>query len=148
MRIGNGIVATVLRSPAHRLLSGSTDLIRYTGRRSGRVIVTPTQYVSCGDDVVILVGRAASKTWWRNFTEVCDVDVLVRGTWRAMTGQVVLGAKEPETAAPLLDSYLARFPRAAKTLGGQTRAQQLDNAIVVRCRPREHRALSSRCGCL
>lgn len=136
MRIGNGIVAGVLRSPAHGLLSGSTDLIRYTGRRSGRVVVTPTQYASCGHDVVILVGRAAAKTWWRNFTEARDIDVLVRGTWRAMTGQVVLGTKAPETVAPLLDAYLARFPRAAKTLGGQTRAQQLDNAVVVWCRPR------------
>jgi hypothetical protein len=136
MRIGNRIVATVLRSPAHGLLSGSTDLIRYTGRRSGRVIVTPTQYVSRGDDVVILVGRAASKTWWRSFTEAHDLDVLVRGTWRAMTGQVFLGTKAPETVAPLLDSYLARFPRAAKMLGGQTHPQQLENAVVVWCRPR------------
>ena len=136
MRIGNGIVAAVLRSPAHGLLSGSTDLIRYTGRRSGRLIVTPTQYLSSGDDVVILVGRAESKSWWRNFTEPGDVDVLVRGTWRTMSAQVVVGAEEPETAAPLFDAYLERFPRVAKTLEGQTRAQQLDDAVMVWCRPR------------
>lgn len=136
MRIGNGIVAAVLRSPAHGLLSGSTDLIRYTGRRSGRLIVTPTQYLSSGADVVILVGRAESKSWWRNFTEARDVDVLVRGTWRTMSAQALMGATEPETAAPLFDAYLERFPRVAKTLDGQTRSQQLDHAVIVWCRPR------------
>ena len=141
MRIGNGVVAAVLQSPVHGLLSGSTDLIRYTGHRSGRVIVTPTQYVTSGDDVVILVGRAESKAWWRNFNEPRDIDVLVRGTWRAMTAQVVLGAADPDTAAPLLETYLARFPRAAKMLGGEARAQQLDHAVIVWCRPRDRGVL-------
>ncbi len=47
--VGNALVSAVLRSPLHWLLSGSTDLIRYTGWRSGREMTTPT-------------GRAAP--WW------------------------------------------------------------------------------------
>lgn len=61
MKVGSVFVSGVLRSPAHRLLSGSIVLIRYTGRRSGRTITTPTQYVRSGDDVVILVGRGADQ---------------------------------------------------------------------------------------
>ena len=57
MGFANTIVAGVLRSPAHRLLSGSTVLLAYEGRRSGRRIVLPTQYARSGDDLVILVGR-------------------------------------------------------------------------------------------
>ncbi len=126
----------VLRSPVHRLLSGSTDLVRYEGRRSGRTIETPTQYVEVGDGLAIVVARAGSKSWWRNFDGDHDLEVLVRGTWRPMTGRAVRGASEPDVVAPLLDAYLARFPRAERALAGVTRAEHVGHAVVVWCRPR------------
>jgi hypothetical protein len=129
MGMGNSIVGSVLTSPLHRVLSGSTDLIRYTGRRSGRTVTTPTQYARHGDDVVILVGKPETKTWWRNFRDDRDLDVLVQGTWRPMTGRAVVGAVEPDVIAPLLDAYLERFPKLADDLDG-------DAAVVVWCRPR------------
>ena len=134
--IGNRIVGALLRSPLHRVLSGSTDLVRFTGRRSGRTIITPTQYARLGDDVVILVGRPATKTWWRNFLDDRELDVLVRGRWLPMTGRAVIGAADPERVAPLLDAYLARFPRAAATLGDGTTEARARQAVVVWCRPR------------
>ena len=67
MGLANSVVGGVLRSPAHRLLSGSTALLTYEGRRTGRRIVLPTQYARHGDEVVILVGRPETKQWWRNF---------------------------------------------------------------------------------
>lgn len=136
MGIANSMVAAVLRSPAHRMLSGSTDLLVYEGRRSGRRIVLPTQYVRSGDEFVILVGRPEAKRWWRNFAEPRDLDVLVAGVWHPLTGQAVVGADEPEVAAPLLAAYLERFPKAAKVLGEGTDAERLTRAVVVRCRPR------------
>ena len=136
MAIGNVIVSAVLRSPIHRVMSGSIDLIRYTGRRSGRVITIPTQYACLGDDVIVLVGRPASKVWWRNFTDERDADVLVRGSWRAMRGRAVLGATEPETVASLLDTYLERFPRTVRSLTGATPGEQVRDAVLVRYRPR------------
>ena len=99
MPVGSVFVKAVLRSPFHRVLSGSTDVIRYTGRRSGRVITTPTQYASLGEDLVIMVGDPLAKKWWRNFTDERDLDVLVRGSWRPMRGRAILGAEEPETVA-------------------------------------------------
>jgi hypothetical protein len=134
--IGNTFVKAVLQSPLHGLLSGSTDLIRYSGRRSGRTITTPTQYATHGEDVVILVGRPETKRWWRNFTDEHDLDVLVRGSWRAMRGRAVVGADEPEVLRPLLDTYLARFPRAARALPGSDGAEQVAHTVVVWCRPR------------
>ena len=136
MGFANSIVGVVLRSPAHRLLSGSTDLLAYDGRRSGRRIVLPTQYARSVDDIVILVGRPDTKRWWHNFAEPWDVDVLVAGEWRTMVGEAVVGADDPETAAPLLASYLARFPKAAKVLGDGTETERLALAVLVRCRPR------------
>jgi len=41
---GHGPVLAVLRSPAHRLLSGMAIELRYTGRRSGREFTLPVQY--------------------------------------------------------------------------------------------------------
>ena len=135
MSIGNSVVKAVLRSPLHRMLSGSTDVIRFTGRRSGREITTPTQYASVGDDLVIMVGRPASKLWWRNFSQPRDLDVLVRGTWRSMRGRAILGAEEPETVAPLLQAYLDRFPRVAKSLDPSPESRVRD-AVIVWCHPR------------
>jgi F420H(2)-dependent quinone reductase len=136
MKVGNAFVAAVLRSPFHRLLSGSVDLVRYTGRRSGRTITTPTQYARLGDDIVILVGRPETKTWWRNFREDRDLDVLVRGQWLAMTGRLVDGHRDLDGVAPLVDAYLKRFPRAAKQLGDGSPEERARNAVVVWCRPR------------
>jgi hypothetical protein len=136
MTIGNRLVRAVLESPAHRLLSGSTDVVRYVGRRSGRTVTTPTQYARSGDDLVILVGHPGSKTWWRNFRDDRDLEVLVEGRWLAMTGRAVLGHDEPEAIAPLLDAYLARFPKAARLLDADGGGTSVDGAVVVRCRPR------------
>lgn len=136
MGIGNTVVAGLLRSPLHRLLSGSTDLVRYTGRRSGRQFVTPTQYAPRGDDVLILVGRPEVKTWWRNFTTDGDIDLLVRRRWLPMTARAVIGADDPVTITPLLNAYLERFPRAARTLGDDSSGSRAERAVIVWCRPR------------
>ena len=136
MSVGNRIVRVLLESPAHRLLSGSTDVVRYRGRRSGNEFSTPTQYARHGDDLIILVGKPETKKWWRNFLEDRELDVLVQGHWLAMTGRAVIGADEPEVIAPLLDAYLERFPRVAKQLGKRSREVQMKQAMVVWCRPR------------
>jgi len=136
MAFGNGFVSAVLGSPLHRLLSGSTDVVRYTGHRSGRSFSTPTQYARCGDDLIILVARPETKSWWRNFRHAGELEVLVQGEWLAMTGRAVVGADEPETIAPLLDAYLARFPKATRALEGDTDASRAGHAVVVWCRPR------------
>ena len=130
----NACVSLLLRSPMHRLLSGSTDLIRYRGRRTDREITIPTQYAELGEEIVILVGRPDSKTWWKNFRSDRDVDLLVRGRWRPMTARAVIGAVEPAETGRLLDAYLARFPRAARRIGEGPDARA--DAVVVRCTPR------------
>lgn len=135
MAMGNALVGVLLQSPAHRVLSGSTALVRYTGRRSGRRIVTPVQYVTLGDDVIILAARPATKTWWRNFTREGDIEVLVQGTWRPLRARAVSGAEEPATVGPLLDQYLRRFPGAKRSLPGSTPAARAAEAVVVWCRP-------------
>ncbi len=136
MPFANAVVATMLQSPLRGLLAGSTDLLRYTGRRSGRTITMPTQYARDGDALIILVGRWATKTWWRNFQTEQPVEVLVRGVWMPMTARAIIGSKDPSTLGPLLDRYLERFPRAAKTIEGGSVEEHRRNAVIVWCRPR------------
>lgn len=135
-KIANAVVGGLLRSPLHRLLSGSTDLVRYTGRRSGRRVTTPTQYARRGDDVIILVGDPEAKTWWRNFETIHDIDVLLQRRWIPMAARAVVGADEPKTIAPLLEVYLQRFPSAARTLGNGSDEDRFRRAVIVWCRPR------------
>lgn len=135
MALANRFVGKLLESPLHRLLSGSTDVVRYRGRRSGTTFATPTQYAPYGDDLLILVGRPDTKTWWRNFRQERDVDVLVAGSWRAMIGRAVVGSDEPDTIAPLMAAYLERFPKAARLLD-KTGTNSGTGVVVVWCRPR------------
>jgi hypothetical protein len=127
----NGVVAALLRSPMRRLLSGSTCLVRYRGRRSGRTFVTPTQYALDGDAVVILVSHHEAKTWWRNFRTPAPIEVLLAGRWRPMVGTAhVLGTGADD---PRLAAYLRRFPRARgaiETAGAVVVVVAVDQRLV------------------
>ena len=137
MPAGNALVAAILRSPLHRVLSGAVGLVRYEGRRSGRTFTTPIQYALPGDGrLVIMVGQPEAKRWWRNFVEPHDLEVLVRGTWRPMRGVAVRGAADPSEARALLDAYVARFPKAGRTLGEGSEDDRIARAVLVRCDPR------------
>jgi hypothetical protein len=136
MRLVDRVVRGILRSRAHPLLSRSTCVVRYRGRRSGAEFSTPTQYAPHGDGLVILVGRPQTKQWWRNFQDDREIDVLVAGRWRQMTGRAVIGLDQPDEIGPLLAAYLRRFPRVERHLPGGSRAAKAAGSVVVWCRPR------------
>lgn len=133
-RLSNRLVITLLQSPRHRLLSRSTDLVRYT-TNSGRTIMTPTQYVDVNDGIAILVAHPDSKTWWRHFRTEQPIEILRRRVWRTMNAQALAGADNPGALAPLLDAYLTRFPLAARTLDGATRDDKISSALIVWSQP-------------
>lgn len=130
----NRFVAAILRSPVHPILSRSTALIRYHGRRTGRIHVTPVQYARHEDGVVIFAGNPWQKTWWRNFELARELDVLIRGEWVTMLGRAHIGTDDPAAVRPLLNSYLARFPKATRVLGGASESEWVREAVVVECR--------------
>jgi hypothetical protein len=132
--VGNAIVGAVLRSPLHGLMSSSTDLVRYTGRRTGRTVTTPTQYARDGDDLIILAGHPGTKQWWRNFVGGADLEVLLDGVWVPMRGEALDGRERPEEVAPLLERYLTRFPKATKARDGNSPEERVRGTVLVRCR--------------
>lgn len=70
-------------------------VVRYAGRRSGRVISTPVGYRRRGAGVVeIPVGLPGRKTWWRNFTgEGAALTLLLDGSPREGHAVATRGAR-------------------------------------------------------
>jgi hypothetical protein len=109
--IVNPVVRRLLRSPAHRLLSGSVLLLAYTGRRSGVRRELPAMYAVLGDGFLVAAGQPDTKTWWRNFAgDVRPVTVTVGGRPRSCRARLL----EPGTAEHqrAVDTYRERYPRA------------------------------------
>jgi deazaflavin-dependent oxidoreductase (nitroreductase family) len=104
-RFGNLLMIGLLRSPLHRLASGSLLLITYRGRRSGRRFTIPVMYAKREGTLTVFVGRPERKKWWRNLRGGAEVEVRFRG--RRLRGQAeVVG----DSAA--VETYLERYPRA------------------------------------
>jgi hypothetical protein len=90
----NGVVDAVLRSRFHWLLSRGLTLITVTGRRSGRRYTIPVGYLETADAVVVLVGDAPSKPWWRNYTQPGPIEMRLRGAQRCGRAVVVAPGSE------------------------------------------------------
>jgi hypothetical protein len=135
MSAANTVVETILKSPAHPILSKSMVLVRYVGNRSGQEHTLPVQYADTHHGLVVVVGRSETKTWWRNFTEMGQAQVLLKGTWTPMTAHALRGADDPEAVTPLLRSYAQRHPKVVKSIDGDTLEERVRNSVVVWLRP-------------
>jgi deazaflavin-dependent oxidoreductase (nitroreductase family) len=128
----NPVVSAVLRSPAHRVLSGSYLLLQYTGRRSGRRRELPVAYARDGERLLVVAGRPQGKRWWRNFRGPHAVEVIVAGERRPGRGRLLVG----EAREQALRAYVERFPRGGRALGVHARrhtdvARGAEDAVVV-----------------
>jgi deazaflavin-dependent oxidoreductase (nitroreductase family) len=111
----NPFMVWLLQSPLHRLVGGSHLLVKYRGRKTGIERCFPVGYARQDDGVVILVGRAEAKTWWRNFLTAWPVTVVIRGHTVQGTALVVKG--DSEEGAALARAYFLRFPSRARAGG-------------------------------
>lgn len=135
MASANTVVEAVLKSPLHRVMSGKFVLIRYHGVRTGTERTLPVQYADTHNGLVVAVGKPDTKTWWRNFTTMGQVQVLVAGDWVPMTAHALVGSEDPEAVTPLLRSYATRFPKVVKLLDGDDLVERVEHAVVVWLRP-------------
>jgi len=136
--IGNRFVISILGSPLHGLLSGSTLLITVTGRRTGRQISLPVNYFQESDTLWVVTSR--DRTWWRNLRDGAPVALRLRGAEAKGFAEAIVS---PETVAAQLDEYIRHFPISARSLGvriadGRAEAEDLKQAarsrLVVRIR--------------
>lgn len=73
-------------------------VLRYTAR-DGREITLPVASVR-GAGMVVIVGNAATKTWWRHFPgRPRDVEVTVRSRWTRYTGRLLEGSERAAALA-------------------------------------------------
>ena len=104
----NPLIAGLLRSPLHPLVSRGLALLTITGRRSGRRYSIPVGYMQDGDDLIVMVSEARRKQWWRNYYEPAPIEVLLRG--RARSGTTELVAPGSDRFRELADHTLRRVP--------------------------------------
>lgn len=126
----NPLVAAVLRSPFHRLLSSGLMLITVTGRRTGRRYTIPVGYQRHEDVLTILASEAPKKQWWRNFHDPAQVDVNVKG--KPLSGIAELVAPTSPEFRARAEETLRRLPQMGKVFGVQySKGEALDDEQVA-----------------
>ncbi|MGV9711356.1 hypothetical protein ACWDTI_11900 [Gordonia sp. NPDC003424] len=90
----NKAVIPLLGLPGIRSVTqGSFTVLRYTGRKSAKRVELPVQYRRSGNMVIVGVGAADNKNWWRNFTgEGGPISLTLDGQERS--GNAVSGRDE------------------------------------------------------
>ncbi|MFI6774702.1 hypothetical protein [Nocardia sp. NPDC050412] len=107
---GASVMLSALHSPFAHVLRNNLCELRYQARRSGRHIALPVSYARAGDNVVVRVARADTKTWWRNFCSPRPLSVWLDGRWYRGMGHVAQpDSLQREEAAAI---YQMAFPRA------------------------------------
>lgn len=104
----NPVITWLLRSPLHRFVGSQVMLLTVTGRRSGRRYTIPVGYKRRGDRLDVLVSKAQTKQWWRNYREAGPVELWMRGETRRGVARVVPSDTEPFRGA--LESQLRQMP--------------------------------------
>ena len=105
----NPMMALLLRSPLHFVVSGSLLLITFVGKRSGRSYTTPLRYVRDGATVRCFSSR--NTRWWRNLVGGAEVRLRIRGADGRYQASVILD--DPSRIEELLKAYLAQYPQDA-----------------------------------
>ena len=108
----NPVIAALLRSPLHPLLSPGLVLLTVTGRHSGRRYRIPVGYQRDGDDLVVMVSEARHKQWWRNYYEPAPMSLRLRG--REYTGRAELVPPGSDEFCVLVERTLERVPWMAR----------------------------------
>jgi F420H(2)-dependent quinone reductase len=108
----NKFVSAILCSPLHSFMSSSTMLITVTGRKSGRLISTPVNYVQLGNKLMATSLR--ERTWWRNLMGGAPVQGVLRGQHRMGTAHTIANT---DAVAQGLNAFLAERPTWASRFG-------------------------------
>jgi hypothetical protein len=142
-RLINPLMTRCLASRFHGLFSRWFVLLSFTGRKSGKQIVTPASYFERDGTLVLTTKRP----WWRNL-EAGRADLRLKG--RALSAVTEVVRDEREVAERLLAA--PRWFRVLTSLdegrpGGMDRAALRDSAregrVVVHVRPLVHQGNGS-----
>jgi len=105
----NPMMIWLLKSPLHGMISKGVMLVTVTGRKSGKSISTPTNYLHDGNTLRVISWR--ERTWWRNLKGGAEVQILLAGRSAEGRGQVI---EEEKTVAQSLFDFYQKVPQNAK----------------------------------
>jgi deazaflavin-dependent oxidoreductase (nitroreductase family) len=105
----NPMMIWLLKSPLHGIVSKNMMLTTVTGRKSGKQISTPTNYLR--DENTIWIVSWRERKWWRNLRGGANVQVLLAGKSVEGRGQVI---EEEKAVAQSLFGYYRKVPQLAK----------------------------------
>lgn len=105
----NPMMIWLLKSPLHGFVSKNMMLTTVTGRKSGRQISTPTNYIRDGNTLWLISWR--DRKWWRNLRGGANVRGLLAGKSVEGRGQIV---EEQKSVAQSLFEYYKKVPQLAK----------------------------------
>jgi deazaflavin-dependent oxidoreductase (nitroreductase family) len=129
----NGLISCLLRSPLHGLVSKSILLIEGKGRKSGKTISVPVNYIRDGNTLWVTSQR--QRKWWRNLIGGARVNIRLAGKDLNGMGRAIIDVAEVGDG---LLSYFRLAPRYAKYFGvkldaaGQPDAQDCARAAQER----------------
>jgi deazaflavin-dependent oxidoreductase (nitroreductase family) len=112
MKIGNGTMKFLLRSPFHKLVSGNMMLVTVKGHKSGKAYTTPVNYIQ--DHQMVYVTSQKERTWWKNLRGGAEAVLRLRGQNLKAAGEVV--EDEPGVTAQMA-TYLVKAPQYARHFG-------------------------------
>jgi deazaflavin-dependent oxidoreductase (nitroreductase family) len=105
----NPMTIWLLKSPLHGMISKGVLSVTVTGRKSGKTISTPTNYVRDGNSLWVISWR--DRTWWRNLRGGANVRLLLAGKSVEGRGQVI---EEEKVVAQSLFDYYRKVPQVAE----------------------------------
>jgi hypothetical protein len=105
----NPIMIWLLKSPFHGIISKGTMLVSVKGRKSGRIISTPTNYLQEGKSLWVISWR--DRKWWRNLRGEAVVGVRLAGKDGTGCGHVI---EDDKAVAQSLFAYYKKVPQYAK----------------------------------
>jgi hypothetical protein len=104
----NPVMAWLLKSPFHSLVSKNMLLITVTGRKSSKSITTPTAYFREGNSLWIISDR--NSKWRRNLRGGANTVVVLGG--KSLQGRGSVIEDEHAVAQRLFDNFKADARRA------------------------------------
>ena len=105
----NPLIVFLLRSPLHGMLSQNMMLVTVTGKKSGKRLTIPVNYLCKGGEFFTVSWR--NRTWWRNLRGSAPAILRVKGQALQSVGEAIT---DDVSVTAELARYLGQMPHYAK----------------------------------
>jgi len=126
----NVFMKGTLRSPLRRLFHKSVLILHYKGIRTEKEYSLPVMYAKSEKYLIVVVGLAETKKWWRNFRGGHSVSVEWQGEKYDTTG--ALSQEVTEDSKRALQAYFEKFPRSGRSIARIKRGEEISDSSLAK----------------